>query len=357
MPEAEKKEDNISKEPMVDLDTSGPGASVELPEKENEETKTYEKEEKKNEANVTYDNESADTSEKSSEQSNVRDSEDVQKSEGGKVEQKTSEEGSDKQPDNTREVEEYSEGVKKRIAKLTRKMREAERQREEALRYAKSVKQERDQYEATATSLDKNYATEMEGRISSSLAAAQAKLAAARQSEDSKAEVEALTAISQLGYEQGKLAELKTQHQMQETAAKEAAERPTQQPIQQQPPRDPKAEAWAEKNAWFGKDNAMTYTAFDLHRKLTEEEGMDPQSDEYYAEVDKRIRLEFPHKFGNKGVEKTISKPTQNVASATRSTKTGRKQVRLTSSQVAIAKKLGVPLEEYAKQLMNTKEV
>ncbi len=354
MPE---KEDNLSKEPMVELDTSGPGASVDLPETQKEEEKTYEKEEKKNEANVTYDNQPDDTSEKSSEQSNVRDSEDVQKSEGGKVEQKTSKEGSDKQPDNIREVEEYSEGVKKRIAKLTKKMREAERQREEALRYARGVKHERDQYEATATSLDKNYASEMEGRISSSLAAAQAKLAAARQSEDSKAEVEALTAISQLGYEQGKLAELKTQHQMQETAAKEAAERPIQQQPIQQPARDPKAEAWAEKNEWFGKDNAMTYTAFDLHRKLTEEEGMDPQSDDYYLEVDKRIRLEFPHKFGNKGVEKTISKPTQNVASATRSSKTGRKQVRLTSSQVAIAKKLGVPLEEYAKQLINTKEV
>ena len=353
MPE---KEDNLSKEPMVELDTSGPGASVDLPETQKEEEKTYEKEEKKNEANVTYDDKPADTSEKSSEQSNVRDSEDVQKSEGGKVEQKTSEEGSDKQQDNTREVEEYSEGVKKRIAKLTKKMREAERQREEALRYAQSIKQERDQFETSAKSLDKNYATEMEGRISSSLAAAQAKLAAARQNEDSKAEVEALTAISQLGYEQGKLAELKTQHQMQETAAKEAKEQPVQQPTRQQPPRDPKAEAWAEKNEWFGKDNAMTYTAFDLHRKLTEEEGMDPQSDEYYAEVDKRIRLEFPHKFGNT-VEKQTSKPTQNVASATRSSKTGRKSVRLTSSQVAIAKKLGVPLEEYAKQLMNTKEV
>ena len=350
MPEDDKK--------TVDLDTSGPGARVELPEVEKEADKTFEKEEKPNEANVTYDNQPDDTSEKSSEQSNVRDSEDVQKSEGGKVEQKTSEEGSDKQPDNTREVEEYSEGVKKRIAKLTKKMREAERQREEALRYAKSVKDERDQYEATATSLDKNYASEMEGRISSSLAAAQAKLAAARQSEDSKAEVEALTAISQLGYEQGKLAEIKTQHQMQETAAKEAQERPVrQQQPTQRPPRDPKAEAWADKNEWFGKDNAMTYTAFDLHRKLTEEEGMDPQSDEYYSEVDKRIRLEFPHKFGNKGVEKQISKPTQNVASATRSSKTGRKAVRLTSSQVAIARKLGVPLEEYAKQLINTKEV
>ena len=346
------KEEKLSNEPMVDLDTSGPGARVDLPETEKETDKTFEKEEKSNEANVTYDNQPNDTPEKSDEQPVVRD----EKDEGGKVEQTTSEKGSDQQQDNIKAVEEYSEGVKKRIAKLTKKMREAERQKEEALRYAHSIKQERDKYEATATSLDKNYATEMEGRISSSLAAAQAKLAAARQNEDSKAEVEALTAISQLGYEQGKLAELKTQHQMQETAAKEKPVQPTQQPMQQAPARDPKAEAWAERNEWFGKDNAMTYTAFDLHRKLTEEEGMDPQSDEYYAEVDKRIRLEFPHKFGNT-VEKQTTKPTQNVASATRSTKSGRKQVRLTSSQVAIAKKLGVPLEEYAKQLMNTKEV
>ncbi len=121
-------------------------------------------------------------------------------------------------------------------------------------------------------------------------------------------------------------------------------------------PPDPMAEAWAENNEWFGKDSAMTYTAFDLHRKLTEEEGIDPRSDEYYTEIDKRIRLEFPHKFDTPK-ENKVSKPTQTVASATRSPKTNRKQVRLTSSQVAIARKLGVPLEEYAKQLMNTKEV
>ena len=340
------KEETKSNEPMVDLDTSGPGARVELPEVEKEAEKTFEKEEKSNEPNVTYDDQPADTSEKPVEQPNVQaDS------------QKTDEVKNDKQQDNTQAVEEYSEGVKKRIAKLTKKMREAERQKEEALRYAQSVKRERDEFQTQATSLDKNYATEMEGRISSSIAAAQAKLAAARQNEDSKAEVEALTAISQLGYEQGKLAELKTQHQMQETAAKE---KPVEQPIQKQPEpaRDPKAEAWAEKNEWFGKDNAMTYTAFDLHRKLTEEEGLDPQSDEYYAEIDKRIRLEFPHKFDKPVDEKTTSKPTQTVASATRSSKTGsnNKTVRLTSSQVAIARKLRVPLEEYAKQLMNTKE-
>jgi len=341
------KEETKSNEPMVDLDTSGPGARVDLPEVEKEAEKTFEKEEKSNEPNVTYDDQPADTSEKPVEQSNVQT--DLQK---------TDEVKSDKQQDNTQAVEEYSEGVKKRIAKLTKKMREAERQKDEALRYADSVKRERDRFEATATGLDKNYASEMEGRISGQLEAAQAKLASARLNEDAKAEVEALTSISQLGYEQGKLAEIKTQHQMKETAAKEKPlnQQPAAPVQRQQAPVDPKAEAWAEKNDWFGKDNAMTYTAFDLHRKLTEEEGLDPQSDEYYEEVDKRIRLEFPHKFGN-NVEKQTTKPTQNVASATRSTKSGRKQVRLTSSQVAIARKLGVPLEEYAKQLINTKEV
>ena len=334
----------------VELDVTGPGANVELPEIENDTDKTFENEVKKNEANITYDNEPNDTPEKSDEQPVLRD----EKNEGGEVVQKTSEEGSDKQPGNIKDVEEYSEGVKKRIAKLTKKMREAERQKDEAIRFANNVKRERDQFKTAATSLDRNYATEMEGRITSSLSAAQAKLAAARTNEDSKAEVEALTAISQLGYEQGKLAEIKSQHAMEETAANE---RPTLQPTPQPqaPARDPKAEAWAEENEWFGKDNAMTYTAFDLHRKLTEEEGMDPQSDEYYVEVDKRIRLEFPHKFGK--VEQQTSKPTQNVASATRSSKTGRKTVRLTPTQVTIAKKLGVPLEEYAKQLIITKEV
>jgi hypothetical protein len=335
----------------VELDVTGPGATIELPEAENDTDKTFENEVKKNEANITYDNEPNDTPEKSDEQPVLRD----EKNEGGEVVQKTSEEGGDKQKDNSKDVEEYSEGVKKRIAKLTKKMREAERQKDEALSYANRIKSERDRYEATATGLDRNYATEMEGRITSSLAAAQAKLAAARTNEDAKAEVEALTSISQLGYEQGKLAEIKSQHAMQDSAANE---KPTlqQQPVRQPAPvKDPKAEAWADENDWFGKDNAMTYTAFDLHRKLTEEEGMDPQSDEYYNEVDKRIRLEFPHKFDK--VEQKISKPTQNVASATRSSKTGRKTVKLTPTQVTIARKLGVPLEEYAKQLIITKEV
>ena len=324
----------------IDIDDKGPGADITLPE---------EKKENENEAIIENVVESDNTSEKSDEQLDVRD----EKNEGGEVTKETVEAGSDKQPDNSKEIEEYSEGVKKRIAKLTKKMREAERQKEEAIQYARRVTEERNELGKTATSLDKNYTQEMEGRISSSIAAAQSKLAIAREQGDAKAEVEALTSISQLGYEQGKLAEIKSRHAMQEKEAKARPVLPTQ-PNQPVPPPDPKAEDWASKNEWFGKDNAMTYTAFDLHRKITEEEGLDPQSNEYYAEIDKRIRLEFPHKFGK--VENQTSKPTQNVASATRSSKAGRKSVRLTSSQVAIAKKLGVPLEEYAKQLI-TKEV
>ena len=324
----------------IDIDDKGPGADITLPE---------EKKENENEAIIENVVESDNTSEKSDEQLDVRD----EKNEGGEVTKETVEDGSNKQPDNSKEIEEYSEGVKKRIAKLTKKMREAERQKEEAIQYARRVTEERNELGKTATSLDKNYTQEMEGRISSSIAAAQSKLAIAREQGDAKAEVEALTSISQLGYEQGKLAEIKSRHAMQEKEAKARPVLPTQ-PNQPVPPPDPKAEDWASKNEWFGKDNAMTYTAFDLHRKITEEEGLDPQSDEYYVEIDKRIRLEFPHKFGK--VEKQTSKPTQNVASATRSSKTGRKTVRLTSSQIAIARKLGVPLEEYAKQLI-TKEV
>ena len=258
------------------------------------------------------------------------------------------------QKEQKKEMEEYSDGVQKRIAKLTKKMREAERQKEEAVSYARRVMRERDELGKAATDLDQGYTSEMEGRIKSSLAAAQAKLSASRDADDKKAEVEALTAISQLGYEQAKLAEMKSRQQMEETARENSRKQgpAAQYPTQRTPPPDPKAEDWAEKNDWFGKDNAMTYTAFDLHRKLTEEEGFDPKSDSYYEEIDKRIKLEFPHKFGK--VEQQTSKPTQNVASATRSTKTGRKTVKLTSSQVAIAKKLRVPLEEYARQLRLT---
>ena len=325
----------------VDIDTSGPGAEVQLEEEKKPDNETVEvQNETTTEDNVQPDN----TSEKSDEQLDVRSDENSE-------EQKT-----EKKEEVKDEHEKYSEGVQKRIAKLTKKMREAERQREEALAFARRIQDENKSLNSRVNVLDTDYVAEMEGRVKSSLLAAQQKLIAARESDDKKAEVEALTAISQLGYEQAKVAELKTKQEMEK---KVAAEKPKEeakpyQPTVQAP--DPRAEEWATKNEWFGKDNAMTYTAFDLHRKLTEEEGFDPQTDEYYKEIDKRIRLEFPNKF-DKPVEKTTSKPTQTVASATRSPKTSRKTVKLTPSQVAIAKKLGVPLEEYAKQLINTKEV
>ena len=306
--------------------------------------KTVEQEETNAETDSKDDNKSDDTLEKSDKQSDVQDSEQ-------KTEEKVEEV---KQTEQKKEMEDYGEGVQKRIAKLTKKLREAERQKDEAVSYARRVIRERDEIGRQATDLDQGYTNEMEGRIKSSLAAAQAKLSTSRETDDKKAEVEALTAISQLGYEQAKLAEMKSRQQMEETAKETSRKQgpAAQYPTQSTPPPDPKAEDWAEKNEWFGKDNAMTYTAFDLHRKLTEEEGFDPKSNSYYEEIDKRIKLEFPHKFGK--VEQSTSKPTQNVASATRSSKTSRKTVKLTSSQGAIAKKLRVPLEEYARQLRLT---
>jgi len=336
--------ENKKEELTVDIDSSGPDTEVEIKEEKTEGGEVNAEIDSKD------DNKSDNTLEKSDKQPDVQDSEQ-------KTEKETSQQVKEEPTEQKKEMEEYSEGVQKRIAKLTKKMREAERQKEEAVSYARRVMRERDELGKQATDLDQGYTSEMEGRIKSSLAAAQAKLSVSRDTDDKKSEVEALTAISQLGYEQAKLAEMKSRQQMEETARETARKQgpAARYPTQPTPPPDPKAEDWADKNEWFGKDNAMTYTAFDLHRKLTEEEGYDPKSDSYYEEIDKRIKLEFPHKFGK--VEQQTSKPTQNVASATRSTKTGRKTVKLTSSQVAIAKKLRVPLEEYAKQLMNTKEV
>ena len=331
MPDTEE----VKKEDLVDVGEQD-GAEIDLGKKEGE---------KKDETTTQDTTKPDDSPEKPSEQLDVQESEPEKKEEVKEKQEK-------KDTEQRQEMDEYSEGVKKRIAKLTRKMREAERQKEEAVTYARRVMHERDQLSQQATTYEKDYTSEMENRIQSSLAAAQAKLAASREADDKKAEVEALTAISQLGYEQGKLAEIKSRQAIEE---KEAKARPTlsTQPPRQTPAPDPKAEDWAEKNEWFGKDNAMTYTAFDLHRKLTEEEGYDPKSDSYYEEINKRIRLEFPHKFGNT-TEKTTSRPTQNVASATRSPRTSRQKVKLTPSQVAIAKKLRVPLEEYARQVKLT---
>ena len=260
----------------------------------------------------------------------------------------------EEKPKQETELEEYGEGVKKRIAKLTKRMRESERQRDEATRYAQNVLREQKTLKERLTKLDTGYVSEMESRITSSLDAAKSKLRDARDTGSIDAEIEAQKEIAKLGYEEARLAEMKLNQEAKSKEKSELIKQPTN--IQQgQPPQQPvpdaKATEWAQKNAWFGKDNAMTYTAFDMHKRLVEEEGFDPQSDEYYVELDRRIKLEFPHKFGNTTEQST--RPTQTVASATRNVKrgTGRKTVKLTSSQVAIAKKLNVPLEEYAKQL------
>ena len=319
MPEAEE-----NKQELVDIDTSGPGAEIEIDEPK----------EKVEVVNETTEEETKP----------------VEATEEVKEEKK---EASDEKQDKKEELEDYSEGVKKRIAKLTKKWREAERQKEAALEYAKGVKVEQETLKTKLSTIEPNYVTAMEGRVTSGLQAAQAALTKARDEGNIPAEVEAQKMIARLGVEEARVANLKKQASVKSEEKKETTLDEAIAPKQAKP--DPKAEKWAEDNPWFGQDNAMTYTAFDLHKKLTEEEGFDPNTDEYYAEVDKRMRLDFPHKFDNTD-QKEPTKPTQTVASATRSVKPGRQTVRLTSSQVAIAKKLGVPLEEYAKQLKITKE-
>ena len=311
MPDEENK--------TVDIDTSGPDATVDI-----EETKD----------------------------------ESVVETEAPKQETETTEQEPVKEETKSdNELEDYSKGVQARIAKLTRKMREAERREQAAVDYAKAVEQKRLTLEKKFEKTDSDYIKKFESTISSGLEAAQKELAAAIESGDANAQVEANKRIATLAFENAKLEAAKEGRQTVE------AEKPVQNlsqggdvniPRTDDPINpDPRAEAWASKNSWFGTDRAMTYTAFEIHKDLTEKEGYDPSSDEYYAEVDKRIRVDFPHKFGTTETKQTAA-PVQTVASANRSVKPGRKTVKLTSSQVAIAKKLGVPLEEYAKQLKNT---
>jgi len=253
------------------------------------------------------------------------------------------------------ELEQYSEGVQKRIAKLTRKMREAERQREEALTYARTAKVEKEAAVKKLSKLDKSYVSEFEKRVTTNMSAARQALKIAIEAGDVDAQVNAQEQLALLSSESAQLGKLKTIEAEEAEVSKKVNITPQQA---RQPnnynnvPTDAKAEDWASKNSWFGNDSAMTYTAFDIHKKLVEEEGYDPKSDDYYVEVDKRIRIDFPHKFGKiEGNTTERAKPAQNVASAKRSGLTGRKKtVRLSPSQVAIAKRLGVPLEDYAKQ-------
>ena len=251
-------------------------------------------------------------------------------------------------------LEDYGKGVQSRIAKLTRKMREAERREAAAVEYAAAVENKRKQDQERFNKVDSDYSAKFEENVKSGMDMAQEKLSLAIEAGDAKAQVEANKKIAELAFESAKLKQRKAEPVEQEIPVKlsDGGQLPNQTP-QQLPQADPMAEDWAAQNRWFGTDRAMTFTAFEIHKDLVDKEGYDPKSNEYYQEIDKRIRVDFGHKFGNNETKQT-NRAVQSVASANRSVKSGRKTVRLTSSQVAIAKKLGVPLEEYAKQLKLT---
>jgi hypothetical protein len=310
-------------EKMVDLDTSGEGAEINL-------------EEQKDESVVETESPKQETEAPSEEP----------------VETKQEETPKEEPKKEDEQLEDYSKGVQSRIAKLTRKMREAERQRDAATEYAKSIEQKRQALETRFQKTDADYLKKFETSINTGLEAAQKELAAAIAAGDAEAQVAANKRIATLAFENAKLEQSKSAREEQVTKPADVVA-PEQPRTQMQEPSDPKAESWASKNSWFGQDRAMTYTAFEIHKDLVEKEGFDPNSNEYYAEVDKRIRVDFPHKFAKTDVKQTTD-PVQTVASARRSVRPGRQTVKLTSSQVAIAKKLGVPLEEYAKQIKNT---
>ena len=328
-----------SSEKLVDIDTSGPGADVDVAETKDQETVEV-KEEQSNEETTKNDTSADDTSKKSDV------SDDVQNSEQEKS-QKDS------------ELEDYSKGVQSRISKLTRKMREAERREAAALDYARAVENKRKEMESQFVKRDSAYNKKLEESVKTGMEAAQKELAAAIESGNAQSQVEANKRIASLAFENAKLQQAKenapeVEEPRQKPQLSDEQYLPRRTPNELPDP-DPRAEDWAARNRWFGQDRAMTFTAFEIHKDLVEKEGFDPKSNDYYKEVDRRIRLDFPHKF-DKGGSVNTSAPVQTVASANRSVKPGRKTVRLTPSQVAIAKKLGVPLEEYAKQLKLTKE-
>lgn len=254
--------------------------------------------------------------------------------------------------DKTEELENYSKNVKRRIDKLTAKLREAERREQAATTFAESVKKENESLKTKNSALDGNYIVEFANRITTETEAAKEQLRQATQNDEVDKQVEAQQKLARLAVEAQNLKNLNEQRKVQESLPKAPTPKMSAQESPVQQPPDPKAEAWAAKNDWFGKDAAMTMTSFVHHRQLTEEEGFDGTEDEYYDEIDKRMRAEFPHKFGD-AVPQEETRPAQTVASATRSPKRGRGKntVRLTPSQVAIAKKLGVPLEEYARHV------
>ena len=317
MPEEKKK----PLDKMVELDTSGPEVDVVVDEPKVEEVIEMKEEEPK--------------------------IKEVEKEETGTEIKKEQ-----KQDDS--KLEDYSKGVQSRIAKLTRKMREAERREEAAIQYAQALENKRKVDQERFQKIDSDYTKRFEENVKTGMDSAQKELARAIEAGDAPAQVEANKRIAELAFDNAKLKQRQTEQEEKPVQLSDGGQLPRQAP-QSLPQADPMAEDWAGKNRWFGTDRAMTFTAFEIHKDLVEKEGYDPKSNEYYEEIDKRIRVDFPHKFDRSESIQT-TRPVQSVASANRSAKTGRKQMRLTSSQVAIAKKLGVPLEEYAKQLKLTKE-
>ena len=242
---------------------------------------------------------------------------------------------------------EYSKKVQKRIDKLTKKAREAERQQEAALNYAKNIQAENNALKNRVDSLDRGYVAEYGDRIATQSEALQKDLETAIATSDTASQVELNKKLAQLAIEEERVRAAQAQQKQQEQY--QAQEMP-QAPQPQAPVRpDPKAEEWAEKNPWFGQDEAMTFAAFGIHKKLVEEEAFDTESPEYYDELDKRLQAAFPQKLNGNASTSDSRRPQQAVASATRSSSSGRKTVRLSPSEVTIANKLGVPLDEYAK--------
>ena len=251
------------------------------------------------------------------------------------------------------ELEDYSKGVQKRIATLTKKMREQERAANSAYEYAQALQAENQNLKQSSTQLNKNYLSEAQNRLNSQRAQANAVLKTAYQDQDWDKVTKAQGILDKITVEESKLANTKSVAVEQPTNYQNyQAPMQQQAPVQQQAKPDPEAEDWAGKNTWFGEDETMTLAAFNIHRKLIEEEGFDTSDSTYYDEIDKRIRTEFPHKFSTGDEVKSNSKMQQNVAPAGRSDSSGRKrQVKLSASEVQMAKRLNVPLSEYAKYI------
>ena len=252
------------------------------------------------------------------------------------------------------EHESYSKNVKKRIDKLTKKAREAERQQEAAINYAKNIQAENNSLKHRVQNLDQGYVAEYGDRVATQTESLSRDLETAIATSDTSAQVELNRKLAQLAIEEERVRTAKQQQSQQAQQAQQMQQMQQAQQAQQMqqasPVRaDPKAEEWASRNDWFGEDEAMTFAAFGIHKKLVEEEGFDTESPSYYDEVDLRLREAFPHKFNGGSSHTESRRPQQSVASATRSGSSGRKTVRLSPSEVAIAKKLGVPLDQYAK--------